>query len=137
MPHACNAVGGYAMVVGSSSRPIRAGLAQRARMVFLAAEGVPHTKIAERIKLPPKTVTALEGPLRESSLAGLADQPRSGRLARSTERRFHRDVNGSAEEAGRDPLVEPDVGRAARGRSRHGRASVGGVRSCAVALRDI
>jgi transposase len=58
---------------------IPAGLAQRARIVLLAADGVSHTEIAERMQLSRQTVVTWRGRYERSGLAGLADQPRSGR----------------------------------------------------------
>ena len=62
------------------SSSIRAGLAQRARIVLLAADGVANTEIAERVGVSRPTVICLAGPLRRvEGLAGLADEPRPGR----------------------------------------------------------
>lgn len=58
---------------------IQAGLAQRARIVLLAAEGVSHTEIADRMQVARQTVITWRGRYERSGLAGLADQPRSGR----------------------------------------------------------
>ena len=58
---------------------IAAGLAQRARIVLLAAEGVSHTEIAERMRVSRQTVITWRGRYERSGLVGLADQPRSGR----------------------------------------------------------
>jgi transposase len=58
---------------------IQAGLAQRARIVLLAAEGVSHTEIAERMRVSRQTVITWRGRYERSGLAGLADRPRSGR----------------------------------------------------------
>jgi DNA-binding CsgD family transcriptional regulator/transcriptional regulator with XRE-family HTH domain len=61
----------------ASSAP--AGLALRARIVLLAAEGVSHTEIAERVKVSRPTVIAWRSRYERSGLAGLQDRPRSGR----------------------------------------------------------
>lgn len=58
---------------------IPAGLAQRARIVLLVAEGVSHTEIAERMQVSRQTVIMWRARYERSGLAGLADQPRSGR----------------------------------------------------------
>ena len=46
------------------SSAIRAGLAQRARIVLLAADGVTNTEIARRVWVSRQTVVSLAGPLR-------------------------------------------------------------------------
>jgi transposase/DNA-binding CsgD family transcriptional regulator len=61
----------------ASSAP--AGLALRARIVLLAAEGVSHTEIAERVGVSRPTVIAWRSRYERFGLAGLEDRPRSGR----------------------------------------------------------
>jgi len=61
---------------------IRAGFARRARIVLLAAAGISHTEIAERMGVSRQTVVTWRGRHERSGLAGLADQPRSGRPRR-------------------------------------------------------
>jgi transposase len=56
-----------------------AGLVQRARIVLLAADGVSHTEIAERVGVSRPTVIAWRGRYERSGLAGLDDAARSGR----------------------------------------------------------
>jgi transposase len=58
---------------------VPAGLAQRARIVLLAADGVSHTEIAERVGVSRPTVIAWRGRYERSGLAGLGDAARSGR----------------------------------------------------------
>ena len=58
---------------------VRAGAAQRARIVLLAADGVSHTEIAERVGVSRPTVIAWRQRYERSGLVGLEDQPRSGR----------------------------------------------------------
>jgi transposase len=58
---------------------VRAGLAQRARIVLLAADGVCHTEIAERMQVSRQTVITWRGRYERSGLVGMADRPRSGR----------------------------------------------------------
>jgi len=61
------------------STSARAGLAQRARIVLLAAEGLSNTAIAERVGVTRQTVITWRGRYQRQGMAGLADQPRSGR----------------------------------------------------------
>jgi len=58
---------------------VRAGLAQRTRIVLLAADGISHTEIAERLGVSRQTVITWRGRHERSGLAGLDDRPRSGR----------------------------------------------------------
>jgi transposase len=61
------------------SSTVRAGLAQRARIVLLAADGVSNTAIAERVGVDRQTVLSWRDRYERSGLAGLEDEPRSGR----------------------------------------------------------
>jgi transposase len=61
---------------------VRAGLAQRARIVLLAADGVSHTEIAELAGVSRPTVISWRQRYERSGLRGLEDQPRSGRPRR-------------------------------------------------------
>jgi hypothetical protein len=61
------------------SSSIRAGLAQRARIVLLAADGVSNTAIAETVGVSRPTVIGWRERYATSGIAGLADEPRSGR----------------------------------------------------------
>jgi transposase len=61
----------------SSSAP--AGLVARARMVLLAAEGVPNAEIARRVGVTRQTVISWRARYGERGLDGLVDEPRSGR----------------------------------------------------------
>jgi len=67
-------------IVRSSSVP--SGLAQRSRIVLLAAEGVANEAICERVGVARNTVLAWRRRYAERGLAGLADEPRSGRPRR-------------------------------------------------------
>ena len=73
-------------IVRSSSVP--AGLAQRSRIVLLAAEGVANEAICERVGVSRNTVLAWRRRYAERGLAGLADEPRSGRPRRIDHRRI-------------------------------------------------
>jgi DNA-binding CsgD family transcriptional regulator len=72
--------------VRSSSAP--AGLAQRSRIELLAAEGVTNEAIAERVGVAPNTVLAWRRRYAARGLAGLADEPRSGRPRRIDHRKI-------------------------------------------------
>jgi transposase len=61
------------------SSAVRAGLAQRARIVLLAADGVSHTEIAELAGVSRPTVISWRQRYERSGLRGPEDQPRSGR----------------------------------------------------------
>jgi transposase len=57
----------------------RAGLAQRARIVLLAAEGMSNTTIAELVGVSRPTVIGWRERYQSKGLAGLEDEQRSGR----------------------------------------------------------
>jgi transposase len=61
------------------SSSIRAGLAQRARIVLLAADGVSNTEIAERVGVSRPTVIGWRDRYVTSGSRGLVDEQRSGR----------------------------------------------------------
>jgi transposase len=61
------------------SSSVRAGLAQRARIVLLAADGESNTAIAERVGVSRPTVIGWRQRYLAQGLDGLADQERSGR----------------------------------------------------------
>jgi transposase len=58
---------------------LRAGLAQRARIVLLAADGVSNTEIADRVGVSRPTVIDWRARFERNGIAGLDDGPRSGR----------------------------------------------------------
>ena len=64
-------------LVRSSS--IRAGLAQRARIVLLASEGLPNAEIARRTGTSRPTVVDWRARYDAGGITALHDQPRSGR----------------------------------------------------------
>jgi transposase len=70
------------LLAWTRSSTIRAGLAQRARIVLLAADGVSHTEIAELVGVSRPTVTSWRRRYERSGIAGLADEPRPGRPRR-------------------------------------------------------
>ena len=61
------------------SPSVRAGLATRARIVLLAAEGLANTDIAERTGTSRPTVLKWRGRYEQSGVDGLDDEPRPGR----------------------------------------------------------
>ena len=61
------------------SSTVKAGLAQRARIVLLAADGVSNTEIAERVGVSRPTVISWRARYTRSGLAGLHDEQRPGR----------------------------------------------------------
>ena len=68
-------------VLGSllRSTSIRAGLAQRARIVLLASQGMANTRIAAEVGTTTTSVWKWRKRYAEAGLAGLHDAPRSGR----------------------------------------------------------
>ncbi|MBA3418304.1 MAG: helix-turn-helix domain-containing protein, partial [Geodermatophilaceae bacterium] len=67
------------------SSGLRAGLAQRARIVLLAADGVPNAEIAARVGVSRPTVNLWRDRYAGAGLAGLEDRPRPGRPRRVDE----------------------------------------------------
>lgn len=63
------------------SSAIEAGLAQRARIVLLAADGVPNAEIAHRVGVSRPTVRQWRDRYAKAGLPGLDDAARSGRPA--------------------------------------------------------
>lgn len=61
------------------SRSVRAGLAQRARIIVLASEGESNTRIAELVGVTRQTVITWRARYDEAGMNGLVDEPRSGR----------------------------------------------------------
>ncbi|MFD0974897.1 helix-turn-helix domain-containing protein, partial [Plantactinospora endophytica] len=56
-----------------------AGHVQRARMVLLAAEGLPNAEIGRRVGVTRQTVIAWRARYEAGGIDALADLPRSGR----------------------------------------------------------
>ena len=61
------------------STSIRAGLATRARIVLLAADGTPNVEIAELVGVSRPTVNLWRNRYTESGVRGLQDDPKAGR----------------------------------------------------------
>ena len=70
-----------------SSR-VAAGLASRARVVLLAAEGTPNRVIAERVGLSRPSVNKWRARYAERGLDGLTDEPRPGPAPRVDQQRI-------------------------------------------------
>jgi len=64
-------------LVRSSS--VRAGVSQRARIVLLAAEGIPNAEISRRVGVSGPTVLAWRNRYEAGGVAALGDLPRPGR----------------------------------------------------------
>src|SRR3954451_19985736 len=67
--------------LGSLTRAssVRAGLAQRARIVLLASQGVANTEIASRLGCARQTVIDWRGRYDRDGVDGLSDEQRPGR----------------------------------------------------------
>src|SRR3954469_14100967 len=63
------------------SSSVRAGLASRARIVLLAAQGLPNAEIARRTGTSRPTVVDWRARYVAGGIRALDDQPRSGRAA--------------------------------------------------------
>jgi hypothetical protein len=63
----------------AQASPVPASLAQRAKLLLLAAEGISNTAIAEQLAITRPTVIAWRQRYTREGLAGLADRPRPGR----------------------------------------------------------
>jgi transposase len=61
------------------SSSVSAGLAQRARIVLLAGQGVANARIAAQVGVSVPTVLKWRGRFARTALAGLSDEARSGR----------------------------------------------------------
>ena len=64
---------------------LRAGLAQRARIVLLAADGVGTNEIVSRVGVSKPTVIAWKKRYAQGGIAGLAERPKPGRTPRVDE----------------------------------------------------
>jgi transposase len=67
------------------SPSLRAGLAQQARIVLLADQGVGTKEIGERVGVSKPTVNAWKKRYAVSGIAGLEDLPKPGRAAQVDE----------------------------------------------------
>lgn len=65
---------------GILARPSEAaGVVRRARVVLMTADGLKGTEIALRLELSPEAVSRIRARFRREGVAGLAEQPKSGR----------------------------------------------------------
>ena len=76
------------LVVLTRSSSVGAGLAARARIVLLAAEGTPNVDIARLVGVSRPTVNAWRTRYAERGLPGLAEEKRSGRKRSIDQRRI-------------------------------------------------
>jgi len=120
------------------SPSIRAGLAQRARIVLLAADGVGTGEIASRVGTSKQTVISWKHRYRDESLGGLDDRPKPGRPQVIDEAQIVvATLEAPPAHLGVDALVEPAAGRRARPVPRHDRKGLAQVEPAAVALGDV
>ena len=64
---------------------VPSGLAKRARMVLLAADGLPNAEIARAVGVSRPTVIGWRDRYQQGGISGLEDEPRSGRPAEISE----------------------------------------------------
>src|SRR3954466_3896406 len=125
-----------------------ARVVERARIVLLAADGVPGQQIAEMVGCAEGTVVTWRGRYAERGLAGLADLPRSGmpsplpEALRDQVLTLTLTLTQPPTSLGRDALVLPAAGRrAGRGGdadlARHHRPDLAPLRRAAVAGADL
>jgi len=126
------------LVSWTRSPSMRAGLAQRARVVLLAADGVGTGEIVRRVGLSKPAVIGWKRRFAAEGLAGLDDRSKSGRpvvidpvaIVLAT-------FGAAAGEPWRDALVEPVVGSAPGRQQLHGVHHVEEVGAAAVAGADV
>src|SRR4051794_37523639 len=96
---------------------VRAGLAQRARIVLLAADGVGNSEIAERVGVARQTVLTWRARYRDRGLGRVGGRAEAGQAPPGRSEADHRrDVEAAAEVAGCDALVHPAAGDVVEGR---------------------
>ena len=120
------------------SPSIRAGLAQRARVVLLAADGVGTTEIVRRVGLSKPAVIGWKRRYAAEGIAGLEDRAKPGRPVRIDQTEI---VLATLEpppaDAGGDALVESAAGQASGGQRLHRLHDLEEVGPAAVAGRDV
>src|SRR3954469_21372674 len=125
---------------------------ERARIVLLAANGVPGQRIAEMVGCAEGTVVTWRGRYAGRGLAGLGGRPRPGQPAASGQAlaaargtagsRAPADPDRAADRPGGDPLVLPVAGRRAGRRGHtdlacHHRTDLAPLRRAALAGGDL
>jgi hypothetical protein len=120
------------------SSSIRAGLAQRARIVLLAADGISNTEIADRVGVSRPTVIGWRDRYVSSGVRGLEDERRSGR-PRTVDRAniLAATLTPPPAELGGDALVVSAAGRPSGGGCLHGAADLAASPGAAVAGGDV
>ena len=112
------------------SRSVPAGLAQRARILLLTADGVPNVEMAETVGMSRPTINLWRNRYRQSGLAGLDDRPKSGAAPHDRcERDLVGDVDAAAEKVGEHALVVAAAGGSVEDGRDHG-AAVLAVLAC-------
>ena len=120
------------------SSSVGAGLAARARIVLLAADGTPNGEIASLVGVSRPTVNTWRDRYAERGLPGLADKQRPGRNRSVDPRRIVTEtLTPPPARRGGDALVVAAAGRAAGHQPCHRRRGVEAVRGEAVEGRDV
>jgi hypothetical protein len=114
---------------------VPAGMALRARIVLLAADGVSRTEIAERVGVSRPTVIGWRARYEQAGLDGLEERPRPGLPSGDRSPEGNRgDAAPAAGQAQSHALVDPAVDRTVEDRPCHCHAGVEGLRGRAVAV---
>ena len=117
---------------------VGAGLAQRARIVFLAAEGVSSTEIAARTGVQSSHGDRMAGPLWLVGIEGLFDMARPGRPRHiDHERIIVETLKAPPKSLGVTHWSSRLLGARLKVGNDHDRPSLAGVRGAAVASRDV
>ena len=116
---------------------VRAGLAQRARIVLLASEGLRNAEIAERVGVSRPTVNVWRSRYVDAGMAGLVDVDRPGRPKTVDQRKIIAETAAAAGPVGGYPLVVAVAREPAEAGPRHGVEGVAVVWGAAVAGGDV
>ena len=120
------------------SPSIRAGLAQRARIVLLAADGIGTNEIVRRTGVSKPTVILWKKRYAAEGTGGLQDRPKPGKPRTTDDVAIGAGHPGAAAEAaGSDPLVVPAAGRRAGHLQRQGRGRMAGMGTAAMAHAEL
>ena len=118
------------------SSTIPAGLAQRARIVLLAAEGISSAEVGRRVSLP--TVHSWRVRYTTGGVDALGDLPRSGRPAMHDEQTIiAATLEPPPAALGVTHWVVAAARRPARGQLRHGRPDLAALGPEALGKRDV